>query len=270
MDDWFTLNQQMWDERVPLHLASRFYDIDGFKSGRPHVRKFEIDELGPLDGLRLLHLQCHLRLDTLSIARIHSTVSVSGLDFSAPAIDAATRLAVDLGLAARARFVVGDTYRAADALDGERFDVVYTGEGALNWLADIDRWAGVVHDLLAPGGFLYLSEFHPIADMLGDDEPIPVHDYFATGPLRFEEPGSYAAPGEVTTYNVTVEWQHSIGRVLTALLASGLRLEMFHEWDSTLFDRCSCLVRGDDGGRRWPGPGTLPLMYYLKAVRPAL
>ena len=28
------LNRQWWDERVPIHVASDFYDVEGFKAGR--------------------------------------------------------------------------------------------------------------------------------------------------------------------------------------------------------------------------------------------
>jgi len=268
VDDWLTINRLMWDERVPLHLASDFYDIEGFKSGRPVLRGFEIDELGPLDGMRVLHLQCHFGLDTLDLARIHPTATVTGLDFSVPAIEAATRLAGEVRLSDRARFVVGDVYRASDSLGDERFDVVYTGKGALNWLPDIDRWASVVHDLLEPGGFLYLSEFHPVAAVLDEDRPVPKYDYFDTGPLTFEgDAGSYAAPAAATAHNMSVEWRHPLDRVMTAVLGAGLQLELFHEWDMTLYDQFPYLVPGDDGLRRWPGPGTLPLMYSLKALR---
>ena len=38
-------------------------------------------------------------------------------------------------------------------LDGRRFDVVYTGSGALCWLPDIHRWARTVANLLRPGGY---------------------------------------------------------------------------------------------------------------------
>ncbi len=192
MDDWLTANRRLWDERVPLHLASEFYDVEGFKSGRTELLPFEVTELGSLDGLRLVHLQCHFGLDTLDIARMHPTVAVTGLDFSAPAIDAAARLASELRLADRARFVLSDVYRAAEVLGDRRFDVVYSGKGALVWLPDLQRWAEVVRDLLTPGGFLYLTEFHPVAMVLGRTTiPLPVHDYFAT------EPGHLRPVGEL-------------------------------------------------------------------------
>ncbi|MDQ1428399.1 MAG: hypothetical protein QOK39_1875 [Acidimicrobiaceae bacterium] len=269
MSDWLTTNRELWDERVPMHVSSEFYNVEGFKGGRPTLLVDEVDELGPLDGRRLVHLQCHFGLDSLDIARLHPTVTVTGLDFSAPAVAAATDLAAEIRLGDRARFVLGDVYHAPDVLGGEAFDVVYTGKGALLWLPDLGRWAEVVRDLLAPGGFLYLCEFHPIADVLGHDEPVPVRDYFSTEPLIYDEPGSYVDPTLATIHNVSYEWQHPISRVLTALIGAGLQIELFHEWDFTLNPGTRYLVeRVGRRGRTWPGPGSLPLMYSLKAMRP--
>jgi SAM-dependent methyltransferase len=262
VDERMVANQAMWDERVPIHVASRFYDVEGFKFGRPQLQPFEVEELGPLDGTRLCHLQCHFGLDTLDLARLHPTVDVTGVDFSAPALEAARRLATEVRVADRATFVYSDVYRTVDALEGQRFDVVYTGKGALNWLPDIDRWASIVHELLEPGGFLYVTEFHPVAAVLANDQPVPAWDYFSTEAVRFDEPGTYADPDARTVNSLQYEWQHPISQVITAVLRGGLALELFHEWDFTLYDEFPYLVN-----RRWPGPGTLPLMYSLKARR---
>jgi SAM-dependent methyltransferase len=267
MDRRMATNRAHWDERVPIHVGSDFYDVEAFKAGRPTIEPFEVDELGPLDGMRLVHLQCHFGLDTLDIARLHPTVEVIGVDFSAPAIAAARQLAAEVRLEGRSEFVCADVYHSVAAVAGRRFDVVYTGKGALNWLPDLDRWAAVVHDLLAPGGLLYLSEFHPVASSMADDQPVPGYDYFSTEELRFEEAGTYADRAATTEHNTTFEWIHPISRVITAVLRAGLVLELLHEWDFTLFDQFPYLVRGPDGRRRWPGPGTLPLMYSLKARR---
>ena len=271
MDDWLTVNRHLWDERVPLHVGSSFYDVDGFKAGRGLLLPHEVEELGALDGLRVLHLQCHFGLETLDIARLHPTVQVTGLDFSAPAIEAATRLAREIRLADRARFVVADVYHANEVFPDERFDVIYTGKGALLWLPDLDRWASVAKDLLAPGGLLYLTEFHPVAGVLDDHKARPVRDYFATEATISDEPGSYVDPTAPTEHNVSYEWQHPLSRVITALLGEGFRLETFHEFDFTLWQQYPYLVK-DPGERGWHWPrgsGTLPLMYSLKALQPA-
>ena len=76
-----------WDERVPIHVGSDFYDVDGFRAGGSTLRPFELEEVGDVAGKRLAHLQCHFGLDSLSWAR--AGASVAGLDFSGPAVEAA-------------------------------------------------------------------------------------------------------------------------------------------------------------------------------------
>ncbi|MEV0425103.1 class I SAM-dependent methyltransferase [Micromonospora sp. NPDC050495] len=146
--DWRTANRANWDERVPIHVAGPFYDLPGFVAGRSTLHDFEVAEVGAVTGKKLLHLQCHIGLDTLSWARRGAVVT--GLDFSAPAVAAAEDLAAQIGVTT-ARFVTADVYDAVQALDGRTFDIVYTGFGALCWLPDIDRWARTAADLVAPG-----------------------------------------------------------------------------------------------------------------------
>src|SRR5581483_10856488 len=140
-EEMLEANRRMWDERVPIHVASEFYDVEGFKAGRPSVRPFEVEELGALGGQHLVHLQCHFGLDTLDLVRLHPTLTAVGLDFSQPAVEAATRLAGELGLSDRVTFVHSNVYTALEALQGQSFDVVYTGKGALCWLPDLPKWA---------------------------------------------------------------------------------------------------------------------------------
>src|SRR6266545_1730091 len=89
--NWPNLNRAYWDERVPVHAASAFYDVPGFLAGKDTLRAFEPAEVGDVRGKTLLHLMCHLGLDTLSWARRGATVT--GLDFSQPAVDFAGSLA---------------------------------------------------------------------------------------------------------------------------------------------------------------------------------
>jgi hypothetical protein len=121
-------------------MGSAFYDIEGFVAGADTLRPYEDADVGPVGGKRLVRLQCHIGLDTLSWPRRGATVT--GADFSPPAIEAASSLAARLEIPAS--FVVSDVYDAADALGGQRFDIVCTGVGALVWLPDLTRWARVV------------------------------------------------------------------------------------------------------------------------------
>ena len=81
--------------------------------------------------------------------------TVTGLDFSPPAITAARSLAADLSLTHRARFVQASVYDAEAAINEPgSFDRVFVSWGALVWLPDMPAWAP--HTFLKPrcGGVL--------------------------------------------------------------------------------------------------------------------
>jgi SAM-dependent methyltransferase len=273
VDERLELNRSWWDERVPLHVGSTFYDVEGFRNGGSTLRDFELEEVGDVRGKRLAHLQCHFGLDSLSWAR--AGASVVGLDFSQPAVDAANLLASESGL--DARFVRADVYDAGDALGRERFDVVYTGLGAINWLPDLPRWAEVVASLLADDGFLYLAEFHPFTWGFGDDLQTYEYDYFhdpaGVGMDEDEMTGSYADLDADTQHNVTREWAHTMADIFNAVTAAGLRVELLSEHDYTLFPRFRNLVEDPDAlsagivYRQPDGAPRVPLMLSLRASR---
>jgi SAM-dependent methyltransferase len=262
--DWRELNRANWDDRVPVHVASEFYDLAGFRAGAGSLRPFEAAEVGDVTGKWLVHLQCHVGLDTLSWARRGALVT--GLDFSEPAIEAARSLAADLGI--DASFVAADVYDAVTALGGRRFDVVYTGIGALVWLPDIYRWAQVVAELLAPGGFLYLVEGHPIAQVMDNVQGAAVvRDYFDDQPRVEDYPYTYT-DGPPLAHTRSVEFQHPLGQVVTALVEAGLRIDFLNEHDFDVFRRFESLERQGDLYRFPPGRPRVPLMFSLRATRP--
>ncbi|GAA1672519.1 class I SAM-dependent methyltransferase [Glycomyces endophyticus] len=266
-EGWRDANRAMWDERVPIHAASDFYDQDGFRAGGGDVNAFEAEEVGDVTGKRLVHLQCHMGQDTLSWAR-RGAAEVVGLDFSAPAVEVARGLAAELGLADRASFVAADVYDAREALGGRTFDVVYTGIGALVWLPDIDRWAEVAASLVAPGGFLYLAEFHPVSNVLDWDTGTRFErDYLSREAVVLDEPGTYVDFAAETESNLSYEWVHSVGSVVSALAANGLRIEFLHEFDWTLFQNFGTLEQAEGRFRQPQGTPRAPLMYSVKASR---
>ena len=67
MDERLQVNRESWNERVPVHAASDFYDVEGFKSGRVTLMDIERREIGDVSGKTLAApLQCHFGLDTMS------------------------------------------------------------------------------------------------------------------------------------------------------------------------------------------------------------
>ena len=265
---WRALNQAMWNEKTPLHLASPYYDVAGFKAGRMSLRPHEIADLGDVAGKKLIHLQCHFGLDTLSWARLGA--HVTGLDFSEPAVRAATELAREIGI--DARFVTSDVYDAPAAAGHADFDIVYTGVGALCWLPDLQRWATVVRDLLRPGGQLYLFEFHPVKWMIegGPANEIAIRDDYFTPPEGYTGAGgvTYADKSIPADATPTVQWNHPLGEVVTALANAGLGIVALRELDRDVLCQWDMMVPTEDGMYRMPPDRpSLPLMYVLRARR---
>jgi 2-polyprenyl-3-methyl-5-hydroxy-6-metoxy-1,4-benzoquinol methylase len=108
---WKAANRAHWDEKVALHLSPRGYDLTDLRAGRGRFNAIEEAELWPVNGKRILHLQCHFGADTLKLAQRGATVV--GLDFSPPAIIAAGQLADELGLAGGIVIVTAGRLRMA-------------------------------------------------------------------------------------------------------------------------------------------------------------
>jgi len=53
--DWRALNRANWDDRVPVHLASSFYDLAGFRAGAQTLQPFEDYPYTYTDGPALEH-----------------------------------------------------------------------------------------------------------------------------------------------------------------------------------------------------------------------
>jgi SAM-dependent methyltransferase len=271
--DWRRANHANWEERVAVHLGpGSDYEFASLRAGRAKLHPIEDAELGAVAGHRLLHLQCHAGRDSLALAQRGATVT--GLDFSGQAIAAANRLAMELGLADRARFIEADLYDAPKAiLEPQSFDLVFVSWGALNWLPDIRRWAAVVAHFLKPGGALYLAEGHPVA-MVFDDVarlsngmPGFFAPYFASMPIVLDNPLDYADPTARLANARTYEWIHPVGSVVTALIDAGLTLQWLHEHDSVAWKMFEPLVPDAEGMFRWPERPWLPLSYSLRAAR---
>jgi SAM-dependent methyltransferase len=261
-------NRRLWDAWTPHHVASPFYDVAGFRAGRDTLQRVEVEGVGDVRGKRLLHLQCHFGLDTLSWAR--RGAAVTGADFSGAAIRAARALAAETGLPAA--FVESDVYDLPACLDG-RFDVVVTSYGVLGWLPDLDGWARVVRHFLVPGGTFFAVDAHPVLTRLDDADPAPglrvLHPYFGgPEPLRSEVRGSYAAP-DAPIRGVEHLWLHRLDTILGAVLRAGLRIVAFEEHAHCAWAYFPWMERRPEGGFVLPaGMPTIPLMFSLACRAP--
>ncbi|MGE0599292.1 MAG: class I SAM-dependent methyltransferase [Dehalococcoidia bacterium] len=279
---FYEVNRARWDESVAIHVASEGYDMEGFLRGEKSLYPVEMEEVGDVAGKSLLHLQCHFGMDTLNWARLGATVT--GLDFSEPAVIQARELAARIGID-DATFVQANLYDARDAVGGQ-FDVVYTGIGALCWLHDIREWARIVAHFVKPGGFFYIYEGHPVLWALDLDSNREDHQLVLTEAyFEREKPSEYEGEytytdGPPLKNTKNFEWNHGLGEIVTALIDAGLRIDFLHEhremaWQGLPWMIPSDGVAGDTRHQRrtaWRLPDEqrdlCPLMYSLKATKP--
>jgi SAM-dependent methyltransferase len=254
--DYLTINKEAWDQRTKVHIASKFYDVESFKKGKSSLNPIELNQIGNVEGKKLLHLQCHFGLDTLSWAR--KGAEVTGVDISTEAIEQANVLKLSLGI--NATFVAQDIYQF-DKDNSEKFDIVFTSYGVLCWLPNLKHWAQVIANSLSIGGELHLVEFHTFNDLLSG------YSYFPETEPDVEDEGTYTENCDGTKSKV-VTWAHSLSEVINALISSGLSIEFFNEYPFSPYNCIEGLEHVSDQGYQMLHKGQqVPLIYSIKAKK---
>jgi SAM-dependent methyltransferase len=276
-------NRLSWNAATTAHNSHKGDQAAFFRAGGDTLFPEELELLGGVDGLDLLHLQCNSGQDTLSLAR--RGARATGVDISDEAVRFARELSAGSGVAAA--FERADVYDwlAGAGGEGRRFDVVFSSYGAIGWLSDLVAWARGIAGVLRPGGRFVLVEFHPAAMMLGEDLR-PAWPYRTGGtPIHMEEGiGDYVAgsgegllhgaeyqPGvqDFRNPHPTAEFAWGIADVVTALLEAGLVLEALREWPYS--NGCVLFPGMRQEGRRFYAPPEvpeLPLMFGIVARQP--
>ncbi|MEV4127379.1 class I SAM-dependent methyltransferase [Nocardia sp. NPDC049707] len=269
-------NQANWDDRADVHARSEMYDVEGFLADRTEISTVVLNDLSVLaphlpetgvQGLSLLHLQCHIGTDTISWARL-GAADVHGLDFSPNSLAHATRIAKADGR--DVTWMEGDARYASTLID-RHFDIVVTSAGTIVWLPDLTSWARSIHDLLEPGGVFMIRDDHPI---LGAMEFAPweiTDDYLGGGGARtYEDSGTYTdnAAGAEIEHVTNHEWRHDLGEIIGSLLNAGLRIEAFTELPYMDWPAFSDLIPCAQGWTLAEKSHRIPLNFAVVARRP--
>ena len=278
-------NRLAWNEATKAHNSHKADQARFFREGGNKLSPEEMELLGDLRGKSVVHLQCNSGQDTLSMRQLGAE-KLLGIDISDEAIRFARQLSADSGVAAS--FVRADVYDwlAGAARGDERWDVVFCSYGAIIWLSDLAAWAQGIAAILEPGGRFVTVEFHPI-EMMFDEEFRHYMPYSTRGrPVTWDDGVSdyvaEAGPGIAPSGwvdgvqgfrnpHAAHEFHWATSEIITALLASGLRLEHFREYDYCNGIRPYKQMK-DLGGRRWTipdGKPSIPLMFSIVARKPA-
>jgi len=274
-DKYFSANKELWNKRTAIHKDSSFYNLAGFKAGENVLTPIELNEVGDVRGKKMLHLQCHFGMDSLSWARLGA--DVTGVDLSDEAIKEARQLNDELGL--NAKFICCNVYDLHPQRiefskvspfggDLERaFDIVFTSYGVIGWLPDLDKWAEIISYYLKPRGMFYMAEFHPVVWMFDDDFKEIKYCYEKREVIETELQGTY------TDRNADISgkeygWNHSISEVLNALIRHGLQIEKFNEFMYSPYPCFNNVVQTNEGNWWIKGmEDKIPIVYSVKAIK---
>jgi SAM-dependent methyltransferase len=265
------INRAHWDALAGAHgHGDAIYDVEALIAGRDSLREAETagvrEAVGAVAGLDVMHLQCHIGFDAISLAR--RGARVTGVDFSPAALEKARTLArrceVDVD------FVEADATKLPVDLHNH-FDLVYATIGVLVWIDDVRAWMRSVAAALRGGGKLLLVDAHPVNQMVGSVDPLELDfPYGFDGPRKFDEPGSYAGADLPVAATETVEYGHSIAEIVMAALGAGLRLQHLEEHMEADFDPRGTLLEPEEDGRyrlRVDGE-LLPMLFTVVAAKP--
>ena len=149
-----------------------------------------------LEGKSVLHLHCGSGEGSAELAELGAVVTA--IDTDEALLDAAReRWPSILWIAADPQALPANLRRA-------RFDLVYSPEGVLRGLVDVDEWAAGLASSLRRHGELLVFDDHPVA--LCVDGLLRWHaDYFDDGIVR-------------------------LGRLVSALVRAGFRVEALEEY----------------------------------------
>ncbi len=268
--DPLEINRAWWDGAAAIHGDDPIYDTEALIAGSDRLGEEEQAALaasvGSVDGLDVIHVQCHIGFDTISLAR--RGARITGLDFSPVALEKAEELARRAGV--EATWVQAEADRIPADLHG-RFDLAYATIGAIYWIEDIAAWMCSMAATLRPGGRLVLVEIHPLLTMVAEHQPFSLDfPYAFDGPHRFNEPGTYADPRAELPSSETVNFAHSLGETVTAAVQAGLRIDSLTEHvEASKSPRPPAVPREADGRYRLRLDGQpLPILFTLLATKP--
>ncbi|MBP2849443.1 MULTISPECIES: class I SAM-dependent methyltransferase [Dickeya] len=262
-------NIQFWNELARIHSVQSDYDVNNYDPWQYQLKDIELSELGDLRGKRVLHLQCHIGLDSFALEIMGA--EVSAIDYSSDAIDTANSIKNKFGL--NTQFYCASVYDISTLALGE-FDIIFTSYGVLVWLQHLDLWASTVASHLKSGGELLLIDEHPIARMfsnpLQDNSPFDSNALFNTirtdAPVKANYKYSYANEHHQIENQEQYVWFHTLSEIITSLTNKGLCITAFQEFDKGFYKAFSQLSLHEDGWWRFSnGFSSIPLTFFLRA-----
>lgn len=226
-------NKEAWGQLSKDHYNTF---LNQYRKNRFQLNSYIQQELGDINGKKIIHLQCNTGADTIKLAQMGAR-RVVGVDLVPDNIFYAKQLAKDLE-AEHVDFIESDIMKLAE-IHEDTYDIVFTSEGALGWLPDLNVWANTIRKLLKEDGYLYVFDSHPFF-LTFDESKVGKEIYEIKYPYLSKEPdvcdtiGGYAS--EVKEGAKNYFWLHTVSDIINALTKAGLHIEFFNEFSENFYN----------------------------------
>jgi len=252
-ESWSLISEEHYKTFKKL-LADENYKLNPFIS----------EELGDIKGKKILHLQCNTGADSILLAR--KGAIVTGVDLVPDNIKFARQLAEDFQ-EKNVSFVVSDIMELMENHEG-KYDIVFTSEGAIGWLPDLEKWGKTIRFFLKEEGYFYLHDSHPTFLIFDEEELkngkiVIKYPYFKEEVEKEEYIGGYASDSKPAE---AYYWSYKMSDIVNALSKAGIYIEYMKE-----YDKCSPGMggskKGEDGFAYYPEfKEHFPIMLSIKAI----
>lgn len=254
-------NRAAWNASAPLHGQGDEWETLLRQAAQPGFSVLDptlttiLEELD-LVGKTAVQVGCNNARELISLASLGIRPAM-GIDQAGAFLAQAKQISDAAGI--DVELLEADVYDLP--ADIETFDLVLITIGVLNWMPDIDRFFGVVSDLLRPNGRLVIYETHPFLEVFDPDNPNPFEpafSYFDKRPQAITEAITY--DGQNHGVGETGYWFiHTLGDILTACATSGLSIIELKEYAHT--------IREPEYDLYQDQPAQVPMSYSLVAQK---
>ncbi|MGG4266740.1 class I SAM-dependent methyltransferase [Peribacillus simplex] len=233
LKDYTEANRRSWNQVASRHHDGKQQRKQQFRNKGYSVLDDTVTEklkLYHIEGKHVAQLCCNDGMETLSLKNL-GAATCTGFDISDNAVEEAIKLAELAKI--DCQFVRSDVYDIPEEYNG-KFDLIYISAGSLIWFPDLALLFKTVNRLLKEGGVVLIYDIHPVLFMLDEkdkDQPLRLrYSYFIDEPRIYNEGLDYVNKQEYESEPYYV-FDPTLSQILTAILKSGLHLDLFEEYD---------------------------------------
>ncbi|SFS76189.1 class I SAM-dependent methyltransferase [Paenibacillus sp. BC26] len=221
------------------HFGTPIEQAEKLKRDPKYPLRRWLKYMGELKGLRIINLLGSTGSKAIPLAILGAEVTI--VDIS----EENKRYAQDVARAAgvKVNYINSDVLNISNEEELRNFDIVLMEFGILHYFSDLNQIFSVVARMLKPNGRFILTDFHPFAHKLLNDDGNGIvlkdnGDYFDTE-LREDDIAytSFVPENERSSLHKVLLRKWTLGEILSAIANQGLYIRILEEEPNHLYKK---------------------------------